>query len=204
MKLERFDCTYQTWDSASLSADRDYRPDGEYVEWEAAFLLSAEAFSTAAHAGQYRKHSELPYIVHPIAVAQLMKDTMSCVRVEMLAAALLHDVAEDTKVSIDTIRKFFGDDVGDLVQGLTKASYSGNRQYRFTNEVMRLSKCSDDVKTIKIADSICNIRDYLNDQPKYAYEVYMPEKRILLDTALKEGDTKLWNLCDSILKENMK
>jgi (p)ppGpp synthase/HD superfamily hydrolase len=164
----------------------------------------AQVFSIAAHSavGQFRKHSLLPYYTHPEKVANLLylaKDTTE----EMFIAAYLHDVVEDTEVTIHTIRSLFGDKVAYLVEGLTKDVYpSGTkRSMKFKAEVQRIKRYSPEVKTIKIADSIDNMRDYIAQDPTYARNIYLPEKRILLDKALKEGDTTLWLMADNLIKD---
>lgn len=83
--------------------------------------LIARAYQVAlnAHEGQRRKSGE-PYITHPFAVAQ----TLACMRLDAptIAAALLHDVAEDTSVTIHEIRQAFGDEIANLVDSVTKIS----------------------------------------------------------------------------------
>lgn len=171
----------------------------------------ARIFSIAAHsaAGQLRKHSGKPYHTHPQDVVDILKDNCgSLVTFDMIMAAYLHDVVEDTHVGHATILELFGPAVTKLVIGMTKLSYEGagstpKRKDKFTLEVFRLSLQSPEVKTIKIADSIANMRDFIREQPEYARKVYLPEKRILLDEALKEGDNKLWMVADQIIKDFM-
>ena len=80
-------------------------------------LQKALQFSIASHHGQYRKSGE-PYIIHPILVASIV---VSITNDESMAiAALLHDVVEDTSVTIEQIEDLFGKDVAHLVAGLTK------------------------------------------------------------------------------------
>lgn len=77
----------------------------------------AYTFASNAHVGQSRKSGE-PYIVHPILVASLVAELTA--DEAMVIAALLHDVVEDTTITIDEIRRDYGDDVAHLVEGLTK------------------------------------------------------------------------------------
>src|SRR5690554_5996823 len=97
-------------------------------------------FARKAHAEQFRKYSNEPYIVHPIRVAELVK-TVSHSH-DMVCAAYLHDVVEDTPVSIDEIHAEFGQGIGDLVDELTdeflKINYPHlNRSSRKQREVER-------------------------------------------------------------------
>ena len=80
-------------------------------------LIKALDFATKAHENQFRKSGE-PYIVHPILVAGIVSSITS--DEAMAISALLHDVVEDTPITIEEIVKLFGDDVAHLVGGLTK------------------------------------------------------------------------------------
>ncbi len=80
-------------------------------------LEEALSFSIEAHKLQFRKSGE-PYIVHPILVASIVASITA--DESMAIAALLHDVVEDTAVSIEKIKELFGKDVAHLVEGLTK------------------------------------------------------------------------------------
>lgn len=82
----------------------------------------AHAFATDAHGDidQRRKYTGEPYIVHPIAVAELVRSVPHTP--EMIAAALLHDVVEDTPVTIEGIETEFGARVAELVGWLTDVS----------------------------------------------------------------------------------
>ena len=80
-------------------------------------LRYALSYAKEAHKTQFRKSGE-PYIVHPILVASIVSSITN--DESMAIAALLHDVVEDTEISIEDIEKLFGDDVANLVEGLTK------------------------------------------------------------------------------------
>ncbi|MBD3824168.1 MAG: bifunctional (p)ppGpp synthetase/guanosine-3',5'-bis(diphosphate) 3'-pyrophosphohydrolase [Epsilonproteobacteria bacterium] len=80
-------------------------------------LMQALEFSKEAHEGQFRKSGE-PYVVHPILVASLVASITN--DESMAIAALLHDIVEDTKHSKSDIVNMFGQDVAELVDGLTK------------------------------------------------------------------------------------
>ena len=69
-------------------------------------VVSAQQFATQAHGSQTRKYNNKPYITHPIAVMKRLKQFTNDSNV--LAAALLHDVVEDTSITIDEIRAEFG------------------------------------------------------------------------------------------------
>ncbi|MDD5156616.1 RelA/SpoT family protein [Sulfurimonas sp.] len=80
-------------------------------------LKNALEYSKKAHQNQFRKSGQ-PYIVHPILVASIVASITN--DEAMAIAALLHDVVEDTEISIDEVNSVFGSDVAHLVEGLTK------------------------------------------------------------------------------------
>lgn len=154
-------------------------------------ISRADAFAAAAHASidQRRKYTGDPYIVHPRRVAQTVKDTGA--RDEVIAAALLHDVVEDTPVTLEEIRTEFGKDVAALVEMVTDVSRpeDGNRTLRKAMDRDHLALASAEGQTIKLADLIDNTASITRYDPGFA-KVYMREKMELLGV-LKEGDTTL-------------
>ena len=93
-------------------------------------LDKAIQFATKAHEGQTRKYTGEPYIVHPLAVMEIVKTVEHTE--EMLMAAVLHDTVEDCDVTLDQIAFNFGHVVADLVEELTYVSVpeDGNRAFR--------------------------------------------------------------------------
>ena len=84
------------------------------------YLLVEKAYKFAeqAHAGQVRKSGE-PYFIHPVSVASILTDLM--IDAPTIAAGFLHDTVEDCPgITLDTIRQEFGDEVAQLVDGVTK------------------------------------------------------------------------------------
>ncbi|GBQ52311.1 HD domain-containing protein [Komagataeibacter sucrofermentans] len=121
-------------------------------------ISRADAFTAAAHASinQCRKYTGDPYIVHPRRVAQTVKQTGA--RDEVVAAALLHDVVEDTPVTLEEIRTEFGENVAALVEMVTDVSRpeDGNRRVRKAMDRDHLALASAEGQTIKLADLIDN------------------------------------------------
>lgn len=167
----------------------------------------ARVFATAAHAaaGQVRKWTGDPYIVHPEEVVKILTTHVAQCSDNMRAAGYLHDVVEDTKVTLDLIIAEFGTAVADIVDGLTskESPEDGNRQVRKHKEMIRLSKCSWQVKTIKLADLISNTHT-IAEHDKHFASTYMAEKRMMLDHALKDGDEVLWAIADDIVRKYYK
>lgn len=149
-------------------------------------------FARKAHGDQQRKYSGEPYIEHPKRVAEIVKKVPHSP--EMVCAAYLHDVVEDTPVSIQDIERKFGGKVAKLVAELTdqftKENYQHlNRKKRKQKEVERQSKMSPEAKTIKLADVMDNTPDILVNDRNFARR-YIPEMESLTE-ALQGGDFKL-------------
>ncbi|WP_404478674.1 HD domain-containing protein [Novosphingobium sp. BL-52-GroH] len=140
---------------------------------------AALEFARAAHAevGQRRKYTGEPYIVHPVEVMTLVRKAGGTA--EMQAAALLHDVVEDTHRTIDEFAGKFGEKVALLVYELTEPLSEGNRAARKAREAMRLGSVSPEAQTIKCADLISNMRSIAQHDPAFA-KVYFVEKAEIL------------------------
>ena len=132
-----------------------------------AILIAAARFSAEAHAAQQRKSGE-PYILHPIAVAEILVgyhlDTAS------IATALLHDVVEDTAHKLSEISTSFGPEVAKLVDGVTKLSrieVQSERTKQAENLRKLLMAVSEDIRVllVKLADRLHNMRT-LSGVPK--------------------------------------
>lgn len=80
----------------------------------------AASFAARMHAGQTRNDGSTPYFAHPVRVAMTVRDLFGCDDEQAIAAALLHDVIEDTPADYDDVLERFGDLVADVVATLTK------------------------------------------------------------------------------------
>ena len=124
--------------------------------------LVRKAFDLAAdaHQNQRRKSGE-PYIYHPIAVAKIIADEIG-LGATSIAAALMHDVVEDTDYTLDDIESLFGKKISKIIDGLTKISVLNNQELSIQSENFRklLLTLSEDVRVIliKIADRLHNMR----------------------------------------------
>ncbi len=161
----------------------------------------AELFATAAHGatGQKRKYTEEPYVVHLREVAGLVAAHGG--DEAMIAAAWLHDVVEDTAITLDEIEAHFGADVAALVFALTDVSRpeDGNRAARKELDRLHTNKAPPRAKTIKLADIISNISSIAAFDPKFA-EVYLPERERVL-AGLSEGDPALYAKAAAALED---
>lgn len=110
-----------------------------------------------AHAGQLRNGSGgLPYIEHPLTVAELLAG-QGCSET-VLAAGLLHDVVEESDVGVEEIRLRFGDGVADLVAALTDAEEIESYERRKDVHRADVAAAGKDALTIYAADKLANIR----------------------------------------------
>lgn len=164
----------------------------------------AYIFAMAAHAavGQKRKYTNEDYIVHPVEVCDILGNA-KYVNDEMRAAALLHDVVEDTQVQLSLVEKEFGKCVATLVEGLTDISKAedGNRAIRKEIDRMHTAKQSPACKTIKLADLISNTKSIVEHDKNFA-RIYIKEKELLLGV-LVDGDENLYKFAKELV-ENAK
>lgn len=160
-------------------------------------------YCMAAHdaVGQRRKYSDEPYWVHPIEVAELIKahgfDN------EVIAAAHLHDVVEDTGITLDQIRSIFGSNVETYVENVTDISKpeDGNRKTRkLVIDLGHLAQATYEGKSIKLADLYSNTKSIVENDPGFA-RVYLKEKEAYLTQALYDGHPYLLEMAWDSLKE---
>jgi GTP diphosphokinase / guanosine-3',5'-bis(diphosphate) 3'-diphosphatase len=157
-------------------------------------VTKAFRFAAAAHEGQLRRSGE-PFITHPVGVAKI------CVELrldeETIAAALLHDVVEDTDIDLQQIRAEFGAEIAALVDGVTKLTrvqFQTREQAEAENYRKMVVAMAEDVRVIliKLADRLHNLRtiEYQTkknqvQKSKEALEVYAPLAHRLGIHALK-------------------
>jgi len=177
-------------------------------------LMIRKAFNLAveAHSEQRRKTGE-PYIFHPIAVAKIVANEIGLGSTS-IAAALLHDVVEDTKYTVDDIEQLFGETIARIVSGLTKiSSLKKDKDHSIQAENFRkmLLTLNDDVRVIliKVADRLHNMQTMdampIHKQVKIASEtlyIYAPLahrlglyniKTELEDLGLKYTEPEVYN-----------
>ena len=163
--------------------------------YDFALVDRAYALAEAAHAEQRRRSGE-PYICHPLSVAEILVEMG--MDSESIAAALMHDVAEDTAVTIEEIRQKFGAEVALLVDGVTKLTqikFSNVEDRQAENLRKMLLAMSQDVRVmiIKLCDRLHNMRtgdawpeQKRRDKALETMEVYAPIAHRLGISNIKE------------------
>lgn len=175
------------------------------------FIKQAFEFAKKGHKNQKRNTGE-PYIYHPIAVAKIICQEVGLDSVS-IAAALLHDIVEDTKFTLQDIENTFGQKIAKIISGLTKISSIHNKDINIQSENFKkiLITLSEDIRVIliKIADRLHNMRTLeimdIDKQKKIASEttyIYAPLahrmglyliKSELEDLSLKYNDNEYYN-----------
>src|ERR671935_2823017 len=155
-----------------------YNPEVDRELLERAFVFASER-----HEGQQRRSGE-DFILHPLGVARILADLGR--DDATLAAALIHDVVEDTHATVEEIRAEFGDDVATLVEGVTKLTriqFQSREQAQAENYRKMVMAMAEDYRVIliKLADRLHNMRtiEYLGKQKQLqkareTLEVYAP------------------------------
>lgn len=159
----------------------------------------------AAHGaiGQKRKYTGEPYIVHPAEVVQILK-TAGVTDPNMLAAAWLHDVLEDTRLDQRDLVQVFGPVVAVLVGQLTDVSTlaDGNRERRKTLDRKHTEQAHPFAKSVKLADLISNTRSIVMYDPNFA-RVYLKEKALLLEVLRDCSHPVLWVQANELLEKSL-
>jgi len=152
------------------------------------FARSAYDFAAKAHKGQTRLNKE-PYIIHPLSSAYILAQMR--IDVHIIAAALLHDVPEDTGVTLEEIEKKFGKDIAGIVGGITKLGklkYRGAERYLENLRKMFVAMAEDiRVMIIKFADRAHNLMTLAPQPPNKQYRIALESLEIYAPIANRLG-----------------
>lgn len=153
----------------------------------------AYQISEAAHQGQIRRSGE-PYISHPLSVAGILAELH--LDLESICTGILHDVVEDTSVSLEEIRKEFGDSVAHLVDGVTKISkmkFKTSTERQGENIRKMIIAMGKDVRVIlvKLADRLHNLRTLHHMPPEKQERIAQESLEIYCPLAARLGISSL-------------
>lgn len=145
-------------DCLNATSAQDGENDPNYADKD--LISRAFKFAYNLHEGQMRKSGE-PYICHPVAVAGILRDLGGSP--VMIAAGFLHDVVEDTEITIEQIEELFGEEVRRLVEGVTKLSkinFKSKTESQAENFRRMFLAMAQDIRVIvvKLADRLHNMR----------------------------------------------
>lgn len=137
---------------------------------KAKLIFKAVNFAAAAHSQQYRKGTELPYLLHPLGVAKIL--IQSGAGEEIVAAGILHDTIEDTGVTLSEIEREFGPTVKNLVQAVSERDRSDTWENRKKETVAHVKTLSLPALLVEAADKLDNIRAIREDCERLGDKVW--------------------------------
>ncbi|MGL4949905.1 MAG: HD domain-containing protein, partial [Anaeroplasmataceae bacterium] len=182
-----------------------------------ALIHKAYDFALSQHVDQFRKSGE-PYIIHPLSVTYILATLR--VGPNTLVAGLLHDVVEDTYITLEDVTNEFNEDVASIVDGVTKVGklkLSSLEKRQVQNHQKMLIAMSKDIRVIivKLADRLHNIRtlSFMSDEAKIriateTLEIYAPLahrlgmfkiKAELEDISLKYVNSEMYNKITNLI-----
>ena len=192
--METFEDHYASMHKAILK----YMPNADME-----LVDKAVEYANAKHKYQKRKDGS-PYIIHPLAVAQVVAEIG--LDMDAILGALLHDCIEDTDASHEEIEKLFGTTVAELVEGVTKltrADFSTSEQAQMENLRKMFMAMSKDIRVvlIKIADRLHNMRTMQYQTPEKQIKKCRETMDIYAPLALRLGMQRIkWELEDLSLR----
>ncbi|KZL42654.1 RelA/SpoT family protein [Secundilactobacillus collinoides] len=189
----------QTWTADSVIAAVSSYMNKDHV----AIVERAYRFAAVAHRDQQRQSGEA-YIMHPIQVAGILANLK--MGPTTVASGFLHDIVEDTGVTLDDVRELFGDDIAMIVDGVTKLGkikYKSNKERLAENHRKLLLAMSKDIRVmiVKLADRLHNMRTLQHLRPDKQRRIANETLEIYAPLADRLGiSTIKWELEDISLR----
>ncbi len=151
--------------------------------------------AVAAHKEQVRKSDGSPYVVHPIMVGNLLKE--QGFSEEVIAAAIVHDVLEDTAVTRDELANALGEEVTQIVEGVSEDT-SLEWEARKEAYAHAVAAASESIKAVSVADKIHNAESMIDDYALKGKDIWKPfsrgkEKKIWFEELLYTELKKTWD-----------
>ncbi|OGH92720.1 MAG: hypothetical protein A2563_03555 [Candidatus Magasanikbacteria bacterium RIFOXYD1_FULL_40_23] len=170
-----------------------------YREQDTEMVQLAYDFAEKAHRGQMRKSGE-PYIIHPVATAMILAHMR--IDPNIIVAALLHDVPEDTSVTLEEVEKNFGPDIAGMIKGITKLGklkYRGVERYIENLRKMFVAMAEDiRVMIIKFADRVHNLSTLDSLPPKKRFRIALESLEIYAPIANRLGIGEFKSLLEDL------
>lgn len=127
-------------------------------------------FAATAHDGQTRKSTAIPYVSHPFAVAAILQ-SQGCEEYVVIAG-MLHDTVEDTAVKIEDIQNEFGDQIAEIVAGVTEPAKSNPWEVRKKYMIESIKNASHEIKFVSCADKLHNLMTVMEAHSKIGDAVW--------------------------------
>ncbi len=162
------------------------------VMFDTSLWQQASAFAARAHRHQLRRDGRTPYYSHCVRVAMTVALKFGCTDDKVLAAALLHDVIEDTQADYDDVLDHFGPEVADLVAAMTKDMRLVESQREPAYDA-QLAEGPWEARLVKLAD----VYDNLSDAETEAARTKLIGK-VQRALQLAEGDERLAKACQNV------
>ncbi|MCR5406713.1 MAG: bifunctional (p)ppGpp synthetase/guanosine-3',5'-bis(diphosphate) 3'-pyrophosphohydrolase [Lachnospiraceae bacterium] len=172
-----------------ISCVKKYHPSDDITLIEKAYKVASEA-----HKDQFRRSGE-PYIIHPLCVSLILAELQ--LDKESIAAGLLHDVVEDTSLTIEDLEREFGSDVALIVDGVTKLEKLQYNEDKLEFQADNLRKMflamAKDIRVImvKLADRLHNMRTLKHMSPEKQKEIARETMDIYAPLAMRLGISKV-------------
>ncbi|OLS40615.1 HD domain-containing protein [Bacillus sp. MRMR6] len=133
-------------------------------------IEKALQIASKGHLGQVRKNTDIPYFTHPVAVGMILMKA-GC-RDELVAAGILHDTVEDTKLTLEDIKREFGPKIAEIVAGCSEPDKSLSWQERKDHTIDFLKIASEEIRIVACADKLHNIKSIYKDYEQVGDSVW--------------------------------